>query len=256
VSSIEELLRQAENGDMRPQVNPQAIIGMVDTVVDRQVRSAVVQALLPRFTALARPIGDASRDAGLELRLQDAGPFFYLVESLQRLGCAELQDTLLILLDEFAQLEPRSYDELYLWSIVHLSRTDPRHVETFWPMVFALDQRHRAAAWKRPAGVPIVEQPYRLTELLFYYYVLYTLHRRQESGLSDAAREFLERYSSYRRPDGILSIQSLAACVARIEERLSPSQHELVTRTLRELYESERRPEFSDACGLLRKPRG
>ena len=39
---------------------------------------------------------------------QDAGPFFYLVETLTRLGCAELEGTLLILLDEFAQLEERS----------------------------------------------------------------------------------------------------------------------------------------------------
>jgi hypothetical protein len=235
VDPLDDLLRQAESGDLRPQVNRRAIIGTLDTVRSAAL-SPVVGTLLRRFTALARPIGDASRGTGPELRLQDAGPYFYLVESLQRLGCAEVEQTLLILLDEFAQLEPQSYDELYLWSIVHLSRSDQRHIETFWPMVFALDVRHRAAEWKRPAGVPITEQPYHLTELVFYHYFLYTIDPRW----SGAA-------------------VSLARCLLRIEPQLSRAEYDLVMQTMHDLYALEHRAEcrmkYGDTLGSMGRRR-
>jgi hypothetical protein len=230
--SIEELLRQAERGDLRPQVNPQAIIIQLGRVDQERLRSPVVRALLQRFFELARPIGDASRGGGAELRLQDAGPFFYLVESLQRLGCSELEETLLILLDDFAQLEPRSYDELYLWSIVQLSRSNPVHVDRFWPMVLTLDMRYRSAPWQRPAAVSVAEQPYRLTELLSYYYFLYTVE-----------------------PKGVRTTPLLADCVQRVWDRVSNDQREFLAQTLRDLAKSERRPEISDASGLLQKLR-
>lgn len=233
VSSLEDWLHEAESGDLRPQVNPQAIVRNV-RAVDEQMRSPVVRVLLQRFLALARPIGDASRGPRPDLRLQDAGPFFYLVETLARLDCSEMEATLLILLDDFAQMEPRSYDELYLWSLVQLCRTDPRHVDTFWPMVVALDVRYRSSEWKRPAGVPLNEQPYRLTELLLYYYLVYTRQRGQER----------RRLS-----------ESLAECVRRTARRLSPVHYDFLVQTLRELYRVQKHPDLSDACGLLLKPR-
>jgi hypothetical protein len=234
MSSLEEWLREAESGDLRPQVNPQAIVGRIGAIAADPSRSPVVRALLQRFFTLARPIGDSSRGIRPELRLQDAGPFFYLVESLTRLGRSELEESLLILLDEFAQLEERSYDELYLWSIVHLSRTDPRHVDTFWPMAAALDLRFRSAAWQRPAAVSLVEAPYRLTELLFYYYYIYTLQHG---------------------PNRKRRTASLAMCVQRLVEHLSAEQRAFVRPTLRELAQTEEQPAFSDASGLLLKPR-
>jgi hypothetical protein len=230
--SIEELLRQAESGDLRPQVNPLAVVSRLRSVPDDEPRSPVVRALLRRFFQLARPIGDASRDSGPHLRLSDAGPFFYLVESLQRLNCAEVLDTMLVLLDDFSQLEPRSYDELYLWCIVQLSRSDSRHVAQFWPMVLTLDLRYRSEAWQRSPGVSLVEQPYRLTELLFYYYVLYTLARGR---------------------NGKRTVPSLARRVQRLGDRVSETQRELMAETLNNLAKAERRPDFGDALGLLQK---
>ena len=234
MSSLEEWLRQAENGDLRPQVNPQAIVGRVGAIAADPARPPVVRALLQRFFTLARPIGDASRGIRPELRLQDAGPFFYLVESLTRLGRSELEESLLILLDQFAELEERSYDELYLWSIVHLSRNDGRHVDTFWPLAVALDLRFRSAPWQRPTGVRLVETPYRFTELLFYFYVLYTLQRG---------------------PSGDRRTMSLAICVQQMLGSLSPARRDFVEQTLRGLAETENHPDFGDACGLLMKPR-
>ncbi len=216
--SIDELLHQAESDAWRP------------------------QAVLQRFFELSRPIGDASR-GGEALRLHDAAAFFSLFESLRHLGCAELNETLLIVLDDFAQLEPRSYDELYLWCIVELSRSDIRYVEQFWPMVLALDVRYRGAAWQRPKEVSLIEQPYRLIELVFYYYVLYTLP--------------LER-------GGNCTVPLLARCVERILDRLSSSQRELMQQTLRDLAKATRHgddedrrhsTEISDASGLLQKYR-
>src|SRR5262249_978591 len=125
---------------------------------------------------LARPIANASAGTGNAMRLQDASHFFNLIHTLR--GYPRLEEMLLIVLDEFLLLTERSYDELFLWCIVQLSRTDYRYVETFWPQPIALDLHFRAAAWRRPAGTRLFEQPYRLTDLIFYYYVIYSLHGR------------------------------------------------------------------------------
>jgi hypothetical protein len=110
---LDSYLKQAEHGDLRPQLNPLSPV-LARWSEDQAARAILVPVLLQRFTELARPIGDASRGARPELRLSDAGRFFYLVEALQRSGCRQVEETLLVLLDEFAQLEERSYDELYI----------------------------------------------------------------------------------------------------------------------------------------------
>src|SRR5262249_31859898 len=148
---------------------------------------AIEPILIDRLFQLARPIADASTWDGLairptrpagETRLQDAGRFFYLVETLIRLGYPRLDEMLLLVLDEFSLLTERSYDELFLWCIVQLSRTDIRHARLFWPQALALDLRYRLARWRRPPGTRLFDLPYRLTDLIFYYYVIYTLHGR------------------------------------------------------------------------------
>src|SRR5262249_51619275 len=192
-----------------------------------------------------RPIADASTGPHAAMRLQDAGSFFYLMETLKRLGCPRLEETLGILLDEFLHLEERSYDEVYLWCLVELSRTRPVHVRTYWPQVFSLDLLHRPAAWQRPTGVALVDQPYRLTDLLFYYYVLNTLH------LQVPATDYMGRPRV--RHDRVPL--TLARCLASIAGDLSEAQLELVRRALSELPVLEkRRPAFGDALGLLAQP--
>lgn len=187
--------------------------------------------LVDRLLQFARPIADACAAPTGHMRLQDAGKFFLVVDAFTLFHRQRLEETLLVVLDEFAHLDPRAYDELYLWSIVWLSRLDWRHVETFWPLVFALDLRYRGAEWKRPRGVALVDQPYRFTELLFYFYVLNTLQRRARSGM----RVF----------------PSLAACLRFLASALSGEQKALVVRTLRDLAQSEERPAYGDAVGLL-----
>lgn len=132
--SESEIIEQAERGELRPQFNPRSVVtwplesgnGYFDA-------KAVTAALANRFFELARPIADAHREPGLNMRISDAGRFFYLVEALERLGYQGIESMLLVFLDEFSQLEQRSYDELYLWSIVELSRRNPQHIDTFWP---------------------------------------------------------------------------------------------------------------------------
>src|SRR5262245_10146826 len=112
---LRRALHEAERGDLRPQFNPNSVGNWQPLPGER---GELEKALLDRFLELARPIADASRGAGPKARLQDAGRFFYLVEALKRLAPDRLQETLRVLLDEFSQLEERSYDELYLWAIV------------------------------------------------------------------------------------------------------------------------------------------
>jgi hypothetical protein len=236
---LHQALYQAEHGDLRPQFNPAGPAAWAK-LPDLQ---AIEPVLLDRFFQLSRPIGDASRQSGEDLRLSDAGRFFYLVETLVRLGYDRVEEILLAILDEFAQLDERSYDELYLWSIVYLSRLEPRHVESFWPMVVALDQRYRFADWTRPAGVALVDQPYRLTDLLFYYYVLHTLERQPPhslpGGVVPTLADFRMRYPS------------LGACLLRIVPLVTDAGRALVRRVLEELMRSAgHRVLYSDAYGL------
>src|SRR5262245_15890274 len=98
----EQAIHEAQYGDLRPPVNPRAAVNLADLPGDRTALRAV---LLDRFLQLSRPIADARARGGPGVRLSDSGSFFYLVEALQRLHCAELEQTLCVLLDEFAQLE-------------------------------------------------------------------------------------------------------------------------------------------------------
>ena len=186
--------------------------------------------LLDKLHLYARPIADGRSSTGM--RLQDPGTFFFTIEIFERLDRQRTEDTLLMVLDEFSGLEPSAYDELYLWSILHLSRSEPRHAATFWPLVLALDLRYRPEPWQRPTGTAIVDRPYRLTELLFYFYVLYTLHRRA---------------------DGERRYPSLVSCLRRFVDELSNDAHDLVLDVLDELARTQKRPAFGDAFGLLRR---
>lgn len=222
----------AEQGDLRPAFNSQA--ASLWRASDQDAKE-IESALINRFLQLARPIADSSQSASPENRLQDAGHFFYLVHSLRLLGSRRIEETLLMILDEFLRLDTRSYDELYLWSIVELSRVDAGHIETFWPMVLALDVRYRPGPWQRPPEAGIADLPYQLTELLFYYYVLHTLRRE-----ADFARPY----------------RSLAKCLQRISSFLGEDQRKLLGQVLANLASSEKRVDFGDAYGLLMKPKG
>lgn len=184
----------------------------------------------------SRPIADASQETRGDMRLLPAGVFFETVHVFEFYNRQRLEETLLMLLDDFSRLDQHSYSELYLWCIVQLSRMNPVHVGTFWPLVLDLDLRYRAVSWQRPDSVALVDQPYRLTELVFYFYVINTLQR---SAVEEGARET-------RRPHA-----SLATCLASLNGHLTDAQWELMIDTLRELARTEKRPEFGDACGLL-----
>jgi hypothetical protein len=239
---LRRAIHEAERGDLRPQFNPRAAVTWRPLPGEREKLEPV---LFDRFLELSRPIADASTGAGPEARLQDAGRFFYLVEALRRLGCTRVEETLCVLLDEFAHLDERSYDELYLWCLVELSRTDSIHVDTYWPQVLALDARYRGEPWQRPEGVHPVEQPYRLTDLLFYYYVLYTLNRLAAPLLSRGAV----------RRDGGPATPTLGRQLKRIAPRLNAEQLEIARRAIRELKAVEpQRPAFSDALSPLLRP--
>jgi hypothetical protein len=222
----EELARwlsHAEHDDLRPQLTLGTAVSATQMTSD--AAKALTPILVDRFLQLKRPIADASASGGPHMRLQDAGSFFYLIETLKRVGYEDLEQTLCILLDEFAQLDERSYDELYLWCLVELSRTDPRHVDVYWPQVLALDRRYRGGNWYRPEGVHLVEQPYRLTELLFYFYLLYTLQSPPPT---------------------------LGSHLKRLVPYLGAGEIEIARRALEELAASKQsRPAFGDALGLL-----
>jgi hypothetical protein len=233
---LRQAMSEAEKGDLRPQFNPHAPV-----VLPRLASgaSAIQPILLDRFFQLSCPIADASMGALTAMRLSDAGRFFYLVESLERLACAHIEETLRIILDDFCRLDERSYDELYLWSIVQLSRSNRSHVETYWPLVMALDLRYRATAWQRPAGQTLADQPYRLTDLVFYYYHLYTLRPAPDpSGWLG------------RRP-----YPSLVSLLAELLPLLSNEQEEVVALALGEVGALLNRPLLSDFLGLVKKRR-
>jgi hypothetical protein len=232
----QQVITEARDGDLRPQVNPHALLASAQLPADLQALEPV---LVDRLFQLSRPIADARTQTGADLRVRDAGHFFYLIETLARLGYPRLEELLLIVLDEFAQLTEKSYDELYLWCIVQLSRTDLRHVCTFWPQVIALDMRYRSAPWQRPQGSRVFEQPYRLTDLLFYYYVGFTLGpiRLMLSGRSWTA---------------MTPYPSLLACLTAIAPGWTPPAKELILRALRQLAEDEpNRQAYRDALGYL-----
>jgi hypothetical protein len=245
----QRLLHEAENGDLRPQFNPQAPAAWNNLPLDL---ASLEPILLDRFFQLARPIADASilqvnppksdrhffastwpiEQAGLatDFGLHDAGRFFYLIETLKRLGYQGLEATLLMILDDFCQLDSRSYDELYLWSIVQLSRIDVKYARQFWPLIITLDLRYRAANWKRPRMTHVYEQPYRLTDLVFYYYEIYTKDRDS---------------------NGLSRFPSLGACLLQIIPDLSSEQLSLASIALGELETAEQRPSYGDALGLV-----
>src|SRR5262245_42707978 len=109
---MSEQLRQwidkALHGDLRPQLTRGTVLDAPSLTAEDA--AALQPILIDRFLQLARPIANASVSDGPEMRLQDAGPFFYLVETLKRLGYDQLEQTLCIILDEFAELDERSYN--------------------------------------------------------------------------------------------------------------------------------------------------
>ena len=227
---MSERLRRAiyevEHGDLRPQFNPRAFAALTDLAGDWK---AVEPILIDRLFQLSRPIANAGAGPGNGTRLQDASHFFNLIHTLR--GYPRLEEMLLIVLDEFLLLTERSYDELFLWCIVQLSRTDYRFVKTFWPQAIALDLRYRPAPWRRPTDTQLFEQPYRLTDLIFYFYVLYTLHGRD--------------------PRTGRAIPSLGLCLQRLARDLSEKERGLVQQAVKELAEEQRRVVFLDAFGLV-----
>lgn len=221
------LLQEAENGDLRPQFNLQAPAAWNRFPLDLATLEPI---LLERFFQLARPIADASSCPSENMRLQDAGHFFYLIETLNRLGFQKLEETLLMILDDFCQLDPRSYNELYLWCIVQLSRINIRYVEQFWSLAITLDLRYRAVNWRSPTTKAVYQHPYRLTDLIFYYYEIYTKDR-DELGRS--------RYPS------------LGACLLRVVPNLTHEQVRIVRLALDELGIRDLQEGYGDALGLL-----
>jgi hypothetical protein len=228
---LQKARQEAERGDLRPQFNPHSPIVWPTANGDL---AAVAPVLFQRFFQLARPIADASTGPGPDMRLQDAGRFFYLVEALRRVSSDQVEETLLMILDDFRQLEPRCYDELYLWSIVQLSRMHRRHVMTFWPLVLTLDLRYRSAPWSRPRGRSLVDLPYRLCELLFYYYFKYTLQQRRGPNHRRAERQY----------------PTLGSLLEQLAGELSEEQVQLACATLRELSMQDSFL-FGDYCGML-----
>jgi hypothetical protein len=224
---LRRTLHEAEQGDLRPQKNPAAVVSALAALP--QAAPELEQALAARFLTLSRPIRDASAGPRPDQRLQDAGSFFYLLEASRRvMPRLQVRQLLWMLLDHFGNLDEASYDELYLWCIVELSRSDRQALAVLWPQVLTLDLQYRAAAWQRPPLTQLVEQPYRLTDLVFYFYVLYTLG----SGAP-----------------------LLGDCLEGLAPQLSAEQLELARRALRELAVREKRPVFGDALGLLSEQR-
>ncbi|MBL8797475.1 MAG: hypothetical protein JNM56_26480 [Planctomycetia bacterium] len=249
----DDIRQQAEQGDLRPQFNRHSVLTWDLTQLNGSLSLDELQRiLLNRFFELSRPIANACHEPGLNMRLSDSARFFYLVESLEHCGCRQVEDTLLVLLDEFSQLEQRSYDELYLWSIVELSRRRPEYVERFWPLVLTLDLRFRAEPWQRPENESLVDEPYRLFELLVYYFVIYTRVMGQvgEARLERNRRGFPERVTDYGR-----RYPPLATYLRRFARQLDEDQMALLLDTLRPMSRQLRRPEIGDAFGVLLRDR-
>lgn len=244
-----EIRQQAEHGDLRPQFNRHAVVTWDLARLNGSLGLDELQRiLLNRFFELSRPIADACHEPGLNMRLGDACRFFYLIETLERCGCRQIEDTLLVFLDEFSQLEQRSYDELFLWSIVELSRRNPEHVERFWPMVLTLDLRFRAEPWQRPEDASLVDEPYRLFELLVYFFVVYTRTKAftGESRMETNIHGFPVHVTDYRR-----RYPPLATYLRRFVKRLDGDQRTLLMDTIRPMSRQQRRPEIGDAFGVL-----
>ncbi|GIW79426.1 MAG: hypothetical protein KatS3mg105_1233 [Gemmatales bacterium] len=242
MGSSEELRRvlyQAEKGDLRPQFNPHA--SWFWRHLPHYARE-VEPVLVDRFFQLARPIADGRTMTGSEARLSDVGHFFYLVEALQRIGYQRLTETLLVILDQFLELDENAYNELYLWSIVYLSRDDVTHVDRYWPAAVALDHRFRADDWQRPEGVSLAARPYRFTELLFYYYVICTI-----GGGSRMPPDTSSSGSTQPK------FRSLGACLSRIRQQLSDDQKHLIRHVLAQLAQQQKRVAFRDALGMFVK---
>jgi hypothetical protein len=236
---LRRAIHEAEFGDLRPQFNPNA--PLVSQVLPEEL-STLETILLDRFFALARPIADASTSQAPDLRLSDAGRFFYLIETLKRFRYPRLNETLQIILDEFLNLDERSYDELYLWCLVQLSLTDQQYAQAFWPHVFSLDLRYRNRPWQRPSGVHAYEAPYRLTDLLFYYYILYAKQRQ--------LRHTYDRVQGWRYQERPAS-PSVGAILLALKPALSAGQLLVIDRALGELAAQDRRPTYHDARGML-----
>jgi hypothetical protein len=202
--------------------------------------------LLDRLFTLSRPIADGFHEPGLDMQLGDPERFFEIIRGLDRLNYPGIEQTLLMLLDEFAQLEQRSYDELYLWSIVELSRRQGDHVEMLWPMALTLDLRFRAEPWARPNELTLLHRPYRLTELVMYFYVMAT-HQPEPDG---EEIELIEEIAG-EPPPPPRRYPPLATCLRRIRGHLNDEQQALMLNTLRELAQTQRHPAFGDAHGLL-----
>lgn len=180
---------EAERGDLRPQFNRHAPAALASLTA----LPGLEPILLDRLTQLHRPIADASLGVDPALRLSDIGSFLYLIETLRRLAYPNVEDMLCILLDAFSPYEDRSYDELYLWCVVELSRTDGKYVQRFWPEVFRLDANFRSGDWQRSSDLQLVDQPYRLTDLLLYYYEVYTRSPRRQWERHPSVGNWLER---------------------------------------------------------------
>jgi hypothetical protein len=225
---LRRAIYEVEHGELRPQFNPGALTALADLSGDWKLVEPI---LIDRLFQLSRLIADASAGAGEGMRLQDASRFFNLIQTLTSRGYPGLVEMLRIVLDEFSQLTERSYDELFLWCIVQLSRADQRFVQTFWPQAIALDLRYRAAPWRRPAGTRLFEQPYRFTDLILYYYEIYTLNRDSQ---------------------GVPLYPGLSSCLVALAPDWKPLERNLVLTALQELKEEVFRPVFSDALGLLK----
>ncbi len=209
-------------------------------------RSDELNRLLNRLFEMSRPIADGFHEPGLDMQIGDPERFFEIIRGLERLDYPNIEQSLLMLLDEFAQLEQRSYDELYLWSIVELSRRQGDHVEMLWPLVLTLDLRYRAEPWERPDEFTLLDRPYRLSELVMFFYVRSTHEREPEADEIELMEgELIEPVPEPRR------FPPLATCLRRIQGQLNDEQRALMLNTLRELYQTQRHPAFGDAHGLL-----
>jgi hypothetical protein len=197
--------------------------------MSENLKSQDIEELIGQLCRYSRPIADAFQDPRHDMRLGSGALFLETVHVFELLGPEHLEPSLLMLLDEFSRLDQHSYNELYLWCIVQLSRMDRLHTAAFWPLVLDLDLRYRAASWRRPVGASLVDQPYRLSELVFYFYDINTLQRENGQRL----------------------YPSLGKCLLHLDEHLTADQRKLTLDTLNQLAQETRRPEFGDAVGLL-----
>lgn len=232
---LDDLKFQAECGDLRPQFNPRSVALSHFLATHRKEIEPI---LVDRFFQLSRPIADSSKGERPENCLGDIGAFFSLLDALKRIPFEGLPDLLRVLLDGFCALEANAYDELYLWCITQLSRTNLEFVKLYWPLALQLDAIHRAEPWTRPHGEKPFAQPYAFSELLFYYYALHPFQVRQRR-----PRNYL---------DDVLTV-SLGECMQQLAPSLSPAQAAIAKRSLEMLRRYGNRPGFSDALGMFNR---